>query len=180
MPRLAGGGHNNTLNMKQQLKISILLIVLGLAGFNWSAAQNIVPKNSIYLELVGNGALSSLNYERNLVEGSKIALLGRIGATGLPASVWNDGTTGGFIGIPIMANAIFFEGQHHLEIGAGPIASIGFGDYSTGIFALTGTVAYRLQKAGGFLFKVGFTPIYRIVEPTQTVPLFGLSFGYAF
>ncbi|MDX1671436.1 MAG: hypothetical protein R3211_03785 [Balneolaceae bacterium] len=96
----------------------------------------------------------------------------------------NEGT---FITIPVMVNHLSGTGNHHLELGGG-ITIITFSendpdedllDLSSGsAVAATATVGYRYQKPeGGFLFKIGFTPLTNF---DVFLPWGGISLGYAF
>ena len=74
-------------------------------------------KNHIYFELLGNGGLYSINYERYLSENLTI----RVGATD-----WELHLNGGMLSInehvtvfPMLVNWIHGETEHKTELGAG-------------------------------------------------------------
>jgi len=87
--------------------------------------------------------------------------------------------------IPLTAN-YFLENSHRLELGAGPMlirlsAEVGaprISDSDSGVSILgTATVGYRYQSpGGGFLFRIGLTPV--IADGIG--PWVGLSVGWAF
>ncbi|MGE0321699.1 MAG: hypothetical protein AB7S68_05310 [Polyangiaceae bacterium] len=139
-------------------------------------------KNSLYIELLGNGGLYSLNYERNLTDD----VAARVGFSyiSLSASAGDDSANVTFMSFPLMANYLLGGGNHHLELGAGATVLYASGEAETGGsrssgegvgVAGTATVGYRYQpRDGGFLFKVGFTPL---VGSGGFLPWGGISFG---
>jgi hypothetical protein len=52
------------------------------------------------------------------------------------------------------------------------------GDLS--VVFLTGIIGYRGFTPGGFIFRIGFTPLYSTQTDPEFIPSFGVSFGYAF
>lgn len=118
-----------------------------------------------YIELLGNAGLYSVNFDRVFINRKSFKISGRIGA-----NVWPNGRyfEQSYV---VENNYIFFEGDHHFEIGPGltlqrkynPVCSdtskypaynwesIWFGMFRLG---------YRYQKAEeGFFFRCGLTPI---------------------
>ncbi len=142
-------------------------------------------KNSLYVELLGNGGLYSLNYERNLTDD----VTARLGFSylSLSASASDDSASVTFMSFPLMANYLLGGGNHHLELGAGATVLYASGEVESGGsrssgdgvgVAGTATVGYRYQpRDGGFLFKVGFTPL---VGSGGFLPWGGLSLGGVF
>lgn len=147
-------------------------------------------KNAVYLELLGNGGLYSVNYERALMD----RVTARIGFSYLSLGASSTDSTGQqtnakltFITAPVMANYLVGDRNHNLELGAGAllvyaggeVSGSGTGASAEGVgVAGTATVGYRYQPVdGGFLFKAGFTPIF---NQNGFAAWGGLSLGGAF
>lgn len=154
-------------------------------------SQSDNSRTAIYLELLGNGGVYSINVEHNL----KSNFYGRIGMGAWSAEGnWGTGDRT-IVTFPVMGNMLFGEGSNKLEVGAGMLVgwsrfNSAFGeenDRSYGIFDLTGVVGYRYQKPeGGFLGRIGLTPFYAFTggEDAYPDPGFflsgGMSVGYSF
>jgi hypothetical protein len=151
-----------------------------LAGINSSKEKrnnnaNPLARNAIYIEIFGSsGAYYNVGYDRLLVRKDKMSFRGIVGFQynyldgGIPDE-------GGFSFAPQMS--FLYGNKHHLELGVGLIYQLG--TFTNGTFR----VGYRFQKpAGGFLFKVGFTPIYfpKGFFGSPILPWGGIAFGYAF
>ena len=165
--------------IKRMLTAASVTLVLS-SGF----AQN----NTIYLELLGNGLLYSINYDRMVTDNISV----RAGYGGLTVS--NMTVSSGVIVtedikitlIPVLANYLRGEGNHKLEIGGG-IVLVSF-DYTGNVadvdFSLgadgsipTANLGYRYQKSeGGFFFKASLCPFFAETMVTSV----GLGFGYSF
>ncbi len=139
----------------------------------------------MYLELLGNAGLYSLNYERRF--GDKV--YGRLGLSyfSVGASAGESSAKVTLMTFPLMANYLVGDGSSHLELGAGALLLYAGGEVDSGGsrssgegvgIAGTATVGYRYQPPdGGFVFKVGFTPL---VGVGGFLPWGGVSFGGAF
>jgi hypothetical protein len=150
-----------------------------------SSESERTASNSIFIELLGNGLLYSINYDRMLMENLSV----RVGLMYLSLSA-ADGTESAkvsFMLVPVMLNYLLGSGSHKLEIGAGPVVAHASGTASgtggdlaasgTGV-AGTAVVGYRyVPKDGGFTFRGGFTPLF---SKGGFFPWVGLSFGYVF
>lgn len=131
-------------------------------------AEGRTAKNAMYLELLGNGLLYSINYDRAFTD----SLTGRIGFSyfSLSASSGSSSAKATFMTFPVMANYLVGGGNHNLELGLGAlilyagaeVGSDGATASGEGVgVAGTGTVGYRYQPMdGGFVFRVGFTPVF--------------------
>lgn len=161
-------------------EVVILVAIATLAAPASIPAQQ-PARNGAYLELLGNGGLYSLNYERLLAP----ALGGRVGIM----TFGGEGEEGDRVRIilaPVMANYLAGGGPHRLEVGAGPVIAYAAGTIReddigevSGIgVAATATLGYRYHPpAGGFIFRAGLTPI---LSSAGLSPSVGLSLGYAF
>lgn len=154
------------------------LSVLALALSQEAAAQR---EDALYFELAGNGGVFSVNYDRAIV-GRFRARLGASyfpGFISAPRALW----------FPVTLNYVLGNGTHHLEMGAGPIVRYLVDqdcctDRGFAASFYTGTVAYRYESAGGFLFRIGLTPLLSFPEGNRDraewTPSGGISVGYAF
>lgn len=172
---------------------SLLLLALLLT---LSVSLNAQPRptqtatTNIYVEILGNGGLYSLNVER-LITTSTAARVG--------LGIWSSEDLFGLgeqtvVTVPVMANYYFGEGYSKIEIGGGLL--LGWADIrsefedeqrSHAIIDLTGVFGYRYQPSiGGFIFRVGVTPFYSLNSEENAYPdsgLFvsgGVSLGYSF
>lgn len=140
-----------------------LVSVLTLSSFfisSKSQAQDFA-RNSIFLELGGNGALYSLNYDHKFFDHASA----RVGGMYLPLSAEDSDDRVNVALFPIMINYLVGSGSSRLEVGIGTLAGYVSGNadnenFSEGaVGGLTGTLGYRLQPVdGGFLFRIGVTP----------------------
>ena len=167
-------------------KTLFLLIVLSplfLLSQNNDTLVNKIKSNSVYFELLGNGVVFSLNYEKILI--NKRNNLGiRFGFGFSPEDEIRDIFT-----IPIELIVIFGNKKHHLELGIGssfysviikPQNQRKYMNYSMMFF---GRIGYRYTAIKGFLFRVGFTPVVEIPGLLFDKPFHlhgGISIGYSF
>lgn len=144
----------------------------------------ISSKNSIFFEILGNGGLYSINYERRL----SADLYVRIGFSSFLSIDFVGGDTGGRITtFPVLLTYLSGQKKSHFEIGGGML----FGKDNSyqvpgAIIDLTSFIGYRYQAPGkGFLFRVGFTPFLSLDNkanyPDKGISLSGgISLGYHF
>ncbi len=179
--------------MKKRIKQVLFWCLLTGIAFGAHAQQNneLLQKNTFYLELVGNGMFYSLNYDRILVVQQNWKMSGRIGGMYLPGLDYNDRQ---MIGLPLEVSYLRGRNKHYLEVGLGFTATYDtyrLGESRVKDLALMGVarVGYRHQKReGGLFYKVGFTPVHGVVYNMRnrqnsigsnfTYPLFGLAIGY--
>ena len=157
-----------------------------------SAGAQLAGANSVYAELLGNGGLYSVNFDRRLGAGAASVRVG--------VASWE--TTGGFfspsderqrfVTVPVLLNALTGTGTHHLEVGAGVLlgsqTTTGGGLSTRSSFVdATGTLGYRRQRPGrGWVFRAGLTPFYGFGTEEEAYPergFFlsgGVSVGYSF
>jgi hypothetical protein len=161
----------------------LLLLLLPLTAGGATAQEAVPPvtaRNAFYVELLGNGLIYSMNYDRLFTD----QLSGRVGLMFLGAAD-DEGGSAAVAATPLMVNYLFGRGNSHFEAGAGLLVISGAVDEVPGeedeAFSGaigTGTLGYRYQRpGGGFVFRVGLTPFFS----TQAFgPWFGISFGYGF
>ena len=177
---------NRSLNQFLPLCATLLLVV---AASPADAQETGLPasKNGVYLELLGNGGLYSLNYERAVTGPVRV----RAGAAAWTAeSVWSEAKTR-FRTFPMMLQIVPGSGAHHLEAGVGvllgrrsPESDVG---QSGGFVSLIGLFGYRYEPPGRrIVVRAGFTPFYgygdsSIAYPEKGfLPSLGFSLGARF
>jgi hypothetical protein len=148
--------------------------------------------NAFYLELLGNGVAWSINYDRFLAPdfGFRVGF-GYFGIGAAPIGQNQENVISeSLTSVPATLN--YFIGSHDnrgrlgsskLELGIGivyvHVTESFFGiNGAASTIGETATVGYRYQASdGGFVFRIGFTPIYVV---STLIPTGGLSLGYAF
>lgn len=143
--------------------------------------------NAVYFELLGNGGLFSINYERAITPSLRL----RVGAAAWTAqSFWSDAETR-FATFPLMLHVVPGRGAHHPEAAVGVVLGRRRRDPDLGesgaFVSLTGLIGYRYEPPGRrFVFRAGLTPFYGfgdsgIAYPEEGfLPSLGLSFGARF
>jgi len=156
------------------------IIILCIFLFNAGQLISQQHPNSIYLELMGSGGLYSLNYDRMFTPN----IGGRIGFSYF--SFTSDNFFFPSVDMymfPISLNYFAGEGNSKFEIGSGVTIVTGTADWfgvkgSGSAIAGIFNIGYRYQQSeGGFLFRIGLTPI---LSSTGIHPWGGLSIGTAF
>ena len=142
------------------------------------------PSHRVYVELLGNAGLGSINYERDLA--TRVAVRGGVGyLPGFPE------TTRNAVSAPLMIS-LTPAGRRGLELGVGAVLRYHTepvqgsrpprGKGLTSPF-FTATVGYRSVSRSGSVFRIGLTPIYGHADGNReawgVVPLLGVSFGRA-
>lgn len=178
----------------------LLLSFLTIANLNlFAQADSSIAKNSIYVELYGNGMIGSVNYDRLFfIKKNKFSF--RVGVLYLPVSGES------LYNIPIEVNYLKGE-KKHLEFGFGLSYANGFyssnsdvsvgsdftykEEYSRALYLFLKPIGYRFQKReGGVFFKASGLILYKAYELNENYiqpdyeiilsPFFGLSVGYTF
>jgi len=163
----------------------LLAAILILTSINSVKAQEVIfSKNSIFIELLGNGGAFSFNYERSF----KPKLNGRIGFCSFKSiDLLDPENKDRITTIPVMIT--YFTGQKgsHFEIGGGMLFGTINEDIGlSAIIDLTAFLGYRYHAPGnGMLIRIGLTP-FLALDNKANYPdkgLFlsgGLSLGYHF
>lgn len=157
-----------------------------VAAVSPAAAQSAPPaaRNAVYVELLGNGIVYSVNYDRLITPN----VSARVGVSAATAED-GEGDRATIITAPVTASYLWGRGNSKFETGIGVLVAsasledlgddldIGDDVGDTSVLG-TATLGYRYQPAdGGFVFRAGLTPIF---TTDSFVPWFGVSFGYAF
>lgn len=138
-------------------------------------------RNSIFVELGGNGILYSFNYDRKFTN----HVSGRIGGMFATLKDENSDERIGLLLVPTMVNYLIGSGSSRIELGLGLLWGYANGELDDvgsfsgfGLGGATSTIGYRLQPVdGGFNFRVALTPF---VTSDGFQLWGGLGFGFGF
>ncbi len=174
-------------------RVGVLFALFLIPAVSVAQTVSVPPgRNAVYLELLGNGGLYSLNYDRRIADRATV----RVGIASWTAvdlfGVGDEETK--LLTFPLLVNFVGGSGNHHPELGGGLLlgrqttsAPSGGESTTSGIFNLTGVVGYRYQKPGrGIVFRAGITPFYSFADEDTAYPdpgffpSIGVSLGYAF
>lgn len=169
-----------------------ILLVFFLSTSATLFAQDL-KRNSVYIELAGNGIIYSVNYDRVIPLSNQFKLAPRVGIALLPTSKDSDYSN---LILPIEINALWAknkESKNHFEFGVGlnlVTVKIQFiNDPSETIYlakVTTGRLGFRHQKPkGGFMYRVGLVlPIAEDnnakIKDLKRNYFGGISLGYTF
>jgi hypothetical protein len=166
--------------MKKYLIITQIIILL--TSSQLVQAQSKDPNSGVFVELLGNGLLYSLNYDTRFTS-AQDGIGGRAGISYVSMDGLNLAT------IPLMANYLLGKNGKYFEIGVGATyVALGAGVKTSGSnspwyiadgWLGTMSLGYRSQPVdGGFLFRAGVTPLFGFGYFWPIYPQ--VSFGYAF
>ena len=144
---------------------------------------------TIFLELLGNGGIYSVNADYRLAPACSV----RLGYVAWHAAGFFDEHEE-LTAAPLLVNFLAGQGNHWLEAGVGVLYGHFKSKNSRGelienytFTTLTGSLAYRYQRPhGGAFFKAGLTPFYSFAKDDKAypedglLPWFGLAGGYSF
>ncbi len=176
--------------LKTLLSISLSIVITAscFSQGEKTLHEKLAKKNAVYLEILGQGLFYSVNYDRILIKGERLAVAGRIGLSYYPVTNFFEAHT---VAIPIEFNLLVGKGLTYFEFGLAGTYMQGLDkpSFSKSLFASL-RLGYRYQKDnGGLLFRIGFTPLLPIILDdeyqlnTDYIPLLpsiGLSVGYSF
>lgn len=151
-------------------KLIVLLVVLTLPIFSQSIKYN----NNLFLEVLGNGGLYSLNYDRVIY--GNISVRAGAGSIILIIPIISIKT------FPIIINYRLYLKNNYFEFGLGttvfsiPPNTI-FENKEIKLFWLTGVISYCLQSSIGINGRIAVTPFY---VGNKFIPYGGFSIGYSF
>jgi hypothetical protein len=169
------------------MRIFLTLIFVSFSFLSFSQQlETSMKKNTIYAELLGQGALWSINYERMFEVNDFVSQSASVGLTTnrnlrdlfFDQSFFDFGNDYNF-GTPIAYRLIFGKRNSHLELGIGLTGLYfkGAGSYHDGFCMsyssdirrfnsyIVPTIAYRFQqKTGGIFFKVSYSPLFSFYQ----------------
>ncbi len=164
-------------------------------------ADIFMAKNSVHAELLGNSGLYGLHYGRIFHQKDKLKLAASLGfSLQFQREIQPIHSSYVIPIFPVEVTAFWGRYRHHLEVGIGYTAALNrrfiFDEnYPNNIReqvhlnqALVPRIGYRYHKPeGGFLFRVGYTPIIGISSSNSSENIFnifpywfGISLGYSF
>jgi hypothetical protein len=175
---------------RKSLFFLVAFLATGSACLAQDSAAPVSRSNALFLELLGNGGVYSVNYER--MWNDHLGL--RIGY-----GIWNspilfEGTAPDqYQTVPVSVSYLLGSGERKLEFGGG--VTLGRGTFDRDQYdrrdfsfrSLTAIVGYRSHPPGrGYLFRAGVTPFYSFDDGDEAYPdpgftlSAGVSFGYRF
>lgn len=173
----------------------LVLFLLPLQLFAQSEQQTFTAKNAVYLDLGGNAGQYAFTYGKLFYQKGALKMMGSVGF-----SLWADRVEESTVfnpAVPLEVSGLIGSGNHHLELGLGLTPHLATSqDFNAETLELEDKVVfgsliplrigYRYQKPeGGFFFRVGYTPFFKVpvggIEDWVFTPIFaGLSIGKSF
>jgi len=138
--------------------------------------------NAIFVEILGNGGLYSLNYDRSLSNAISV----RGGYTKWSSVDLGDQPTKHYMFYLLMLNGLLGQTPHRFEIGGGARFGRVEEENTPGAksaLKVTSTFGYRYQQPSqGWLFRCGFVPEYAVRGYSSRSLSFnvGVSAGHSF
>ncbi len=167
-------------NEQGHMKKAGLLILLLTVSIIVSGQADI-KKNSVYIEIAGNGFLGSVNYERQLTKQPGVGL--RIGIGTYSASSFQ-------LTIPVGVNYLFdLNKRSFIDLGFGVTytradvllyTSVKYADpnfVNSNYINYIPSVGYRWRTKNNFMWRISFTPV---INHIGFIPSLGFSFGKDF
>ena len=133
--------------MKKGTLLFVFLLVVSTGIIAQQNNNTFDRKNAVYLEIGGSAVCYSLNYERRIpVKVSQRFALG-----------------GGFSVIPVDNSNLIGTFSANYLIGHKNIFELGISPayiFTNSEFLMSARIGYRYENDKGFLFRVGFSPVY--------------------
>lgn len=194
----------NQINPNLQRITFFVVNFILIISYCTSTAQEITKKNNIYLELLGNGILYSINYERLVPLSEQLNLIPRVGFMYFPLTSFKSNRDYSNVSIPFELNLTWHKNpaaKNFPEVGLGlnligmidsfTLDEFGSKENISTRFAKVTTfrVGFRHQKPqGGLMYRVGvLTPLTqdkfsenRVGDDVFYRLYAGFSLGYTF
>ncbi|HEU4562792.1 MAG TPA: hypothetical protein VFS20_33490 [Longimicrobium sp.] len=149
-------------------------------------------RNAVYVELLGNGGVYSLNFDRRV--GQEAALRIGVGAWSADDLFLGNEASSSLVTLPVTASWLPGTANGRPELGGGMLLGrrtrdepFDGGSTSSTFASLTAILGYRYQPAsGGWMFRVAFTPFWGFGGEDEAypdrgfTPSAGVSGGYTF
>lgn len=154
--------------MKAALSVLCLLLPLAVAGQTSELETREIPvmRRGYFVELLGNGLLYSVNYERVYRDHLSVRAGVMVGGASVTVNETGNSASVGMILAPIMASTLVGSGKHRLEFGAGLLGIAFFGsvepvgNISTLALGATARIGYLyLPDSPGTTFRFAYTPL---------------------
>lgn len=178
--RLKRNQSQSNFNLMCKYSIPFLTIFISTSLFG----QTSFRQNDIYFELLGNGIVASISYERQIINKPGLGL--RLGVG------YFSGDEQFRVSIPVGVNYLFNlrNNKSFLDAGIGATwsgaaglktfkqdAAAGGRDYSERIWSAVPNIGYRHHTKGNFMWRASFTPV---INKYRAMPWLGLSIGKRF
>ncbi len=153
-----------------------LFFIVTILACMQASAQKVFKKNTLYVEILGNGVVLSANYERQM--GNKPGLGFHMGV-----GLGGDGPA-----IPLGAKYLFQLGNQKSFIETGVGVTLAerdllddknndLGDHSPYKAAFIPSIGYRHQTKYGLMWRVNYTPIFSAYR--NILSFGGISIGWS-
>jgi len=157
----------------------VLLISFTIAG--QSKFKPPIARNTVYLEMLGNGLTYTANYETALFRNPAFCIVGRLGINISPPYILHSD-----LNLLTGMTLLFGKSREFLELGIYNLNLVASGEYQTKNI-LTGNIGYRFQpfSINSIVVRLNFTPFYfpdtdGDPDDSPWIPYAGFSIGYAF
>jgi len=132
---------------------------------------------TFYVELLGNGLVFSANYDMRFAAAETDGLGGRLGI----GYVGGGDLGGSVLTVPVIINYLLGKDGKYFEVGAGFTYVGGNTTFADGFESgIIGTMSFQYRRQpidGGFMWKIGLTPV---IAAGTFIPYWpGISIGYA-
>ncbi|MBC8346393.1 MAG: hypothetical protein ISR82_00200 [Candidatus Marinimicrobia bacterium] len=171
----------------KKIKMLILLLISTLVyAQNSKFEKSSLPvQHSVFVELLGNGFLYSVNFEKYIKHNVSIRA-GGMGFSKSGVTNKNQRAKVGMFLMPVMANYLMGNHNHKMEFGVGPLffyvstTSIDIKEINNihgfGVRATARMGYVYLPQNGGLTFRLAYTPLMTDVFSHSV----GLALGYSF
>jgi len=167
--------------MRSEIFVPLIAFLAGASPCFAQASAAPAARNAVFGELLGNGGLYSVNYERMLTD--RFAVRIGYGAWDSPL-LFQGSPPDRYRTLPVTVSYLLGPGERKLELGGGITFGRGTFDrhFDTrrdfSFRTLTAIVGYRSHpREGGYLFRAGATPFYSFDDGESAYPDPGFSFG---
>ncbi|RZJ74281.1 MAG: hypothetical protein EOO45_09010 [Flavobacterium sp.] len=165
------------------MRTNFLILIITFCSYT-AFGQDLNKKNDVFIELLGNGLLGSVNYSRQLTEKPMLEIRAGLGAYG------SDPKT--YLTIPVSVNYLLNIGSKHTFLFAGLGTTYTEADVRMGLiidyteeFRNTRSAAVNFVPSIGYLryttkdfsWRISFTPV---INTHGFLPSFGLGLGKRF
>ncbi len=170
------------IRMRRNAVALLMLLFLGSVADGNGFHEPGIQKNTVSVDLGGNGLFLSLSYGRVLIQKERCFIAGLLGVGSVPFI--------GGITIPHQVTFNLGKRRSFLEMGLGGTWWTGKSNASgytetISFYHISPILGYRFQSGGGFLFRAYLNPLINLsgppfIEDYRVIPYLGISLGYAF
>ena len=156
-----------------------LLCLFILVSTNFAFGQSSFKKNILYGQFAGNGIFLSINYERQLTQKPGLGIRVGIGHASSDEKFRITIPVGVYYLLDLKNNKSFIDMSLGATWSETAVVDKGFSsvEASGHIVSFVPGLTYRHQTKGGFMWRIGFTPI---INKYRFIPFPELSIGMSF